>query len=308
MLVLQIVPKNDEAYVKLAQCLIDKKFRYYIDYDKKQIINFESNRDTSFLQTVCNFCEIRAIMKDDFTNTPFVSDRNNDMFTYLIRTLQEIEADDTSEAISIMEQLLNFLRTAHPKTCKPVETANIVPSENIVNATAETATIVSNESTSNIQPVAEHCNNTQKDHSSDNLEEPTLDEIIKKKIAENPDITLNECALFPSVYLGIESANKANTTDNLAKIKTFLDTIGFPTDEYIITMFLALDEISAITYGNIDLAETFSKSGFKLDFELRTKIRDEFKAWAKKHCPSVLNNRRKLSLTDIMKLYKRFVK
>lgn len=297
MLIINICPKSEDSFVQMIQALNDKKFRYFADLSKNQIVNFENERSVIFFRTVRTYCDILAIMNENFQDYPFVDYGMNNLFTKIVSDLVALESTEPAKARLILETFKEVFKTI---TSSSVPTTTTESSEALATVQAETTSLAKTDETQ-----------TEKVHVE--VEETQAEENEKPNILDAIPVDVrnsmgeNELALYPYVYKGIATANNLTKADRTEKAKAFLDTINFPNDAYIIKMFLALEGISTISYQNILASKPFDGKRILTNNEIHNQIRNAFRDWANKHCATVLKNNRLTSFIDILKIYKKFV-
>lgn len=338
MLVCKIRPKSEDSFIHFVQAMNDKKFRYYADFEKNQVIYFDDN-PVNFFRTLRIYCEILAVMNENFKDYPFVNEDLNNVFSSFVKDLQTLEANDQDNAVLCAKKMKNIsaeFTTKMNETKNKVETApahagtviqpEVSPikeedsaqpeasadKENSVQPEAS-ADIVKNDvqlkaSTNKAKKAMQHqisaieIKNSVQSQASCISALNAIPEDIKRTMGEK------ELTLFPYIYKGLAAANNPKNNTSNKKVQAFLSTIKFSTDAYIVKMFLALDNVSSITYKNILTSKQFTGKRMFSNQEILTKIRTDFRNWATQNCPNAIENNHLLSFVDILKLYNKFAK
>lgn len=315
MLVIKCAPKNEDSFIQMIQSLNDKKFRYFADITQGQVISFsDDNSNIAFFRTVRSYCEVFAIMNDNFTDYPFVDSNMNCFFTNITTKLIALEASNpglTQQILGAFEEICENMISNATST----ETTDVPQSKNTSSAETDGAKAEeSSDKSEEVKPVK-----------STNVK-PIIRADAEEKIAKKSEpvdvftaipeelkstMSQKECTLFPYVYEGLAAVNnlarKKKDVSASEKAQIFLSTIKFSTDAYILRMFLVLEDISPITYKNILASPVYAKKQVLSDKEIRSKIRDAFRDWATKTCPAAIETNHLLSFVDILKIYKNFV-
>lgn len=282
MLICHIVPNSEDSIIQLIQSLNAKKFRYFIDTQKNQVINFDDESSVTFFRTVRSQCTITAILNENCKAYPFVNDSLNHIFSGIVTELQNMEKKDITTALEVAKKLKNVF-SEFSTTSEEMRTIN----------TKADSTTIENKHVIKVPPVTNAEKHKVKSVPSE----------IKHTMSEK------EISLFPYVYKGIAAANsrKNKNCDKAKKIQTFLDTINFPTDENVVKLFYATEQVSSVTYKNIFATEYFAEATDFTTTAMLCEIRSVFKNWANQNCPELIKKNNLLSIVDILKLYKKFV-
>ena len=320
MLVIKCVPKNEDSFIQMMQSLNDKKFRYFADLSQGQIISFgDDNTNVAFFRTVRSYCEILAVMNENFKDYPFVNNDMNCYYTNLTTKLIALEASNPALAQQILgafkEICENMISSA---TSDSVSSTSSVSSDSSETTDATQDKNTSSETTDGAKPEASPAKSEEVqpilranvEEKATKKSEPVsfwdaIPEDVKRTMGEK------ELTLFPYVCEGLAAVNKLvakkKEVSTSEKAQLFLTTIKFSTDAYILRMFSALEDISSVTYQNILTSKVYAKKRVLSDAEIRNKIRDEFRAWATRTCPAAIEANHLLSFADILKIYKKFV-
>ena len=320
MLVIKCVPKNEDSFIQMMQSLNDKKFRYFADLSQGQIISFgDDNTNVAFFRTVRSYCEILAVMNENFKDYPFVNNDMNCYYTNLTTKLIVLEASNPTLARQILgafkEICENMISSA---TSDSVSSTSSVSSDSSETTDATQDKNTSSETTDGAKPEASPAKSEEVqpilrakvEEKATKKSEPVsfwdaIPEDVKRTMGEK------ELTLFPYVCEGLAAVNKLvakkKEVSTSEKAQLFLTTIKFSTDAYILRMFSALEDISSVTYQNILTSKVYAKKRVLSDAEIRNKIRDEFRAWATRTCPAAIEANHLLSFADILKIYKKFV-
>lgn len=333
MLICHIVPKSEDSIIQLIQSLNAKKFRYFIDTQKNQVINFDDESSVTFFRTVRSLCTITAILNENCKAYPFVNDSLNNIFSGIVTELQNMEKKDITTALEVAKKLKNVfsefstseeMRTINTNadSTTTVENKPVIKVPPVTNAEKHKVKSVSSvnsnnpKSASNINVAATKTKpvsrNNMQDSKTDTAtpakaKQPHVLDAIPNEIKHT--MSEKEISLFPYVYKGIAAANsrKNKNCDKAKKIKAFLDTINFPTDENIVKLFYATEQVSSVTYKNIFATEYFAEATDFNTTAMLCEIRFVFKNWANQNCPELIEKNNLLSIVDILKLYKKFV-
>ena len=320
MLVIKCVPKNEDSFIQMMQSLNDKKFRYFADLSQGQIISFgDDNTNVAFFRTVRSYCEILAVMNENFKDYPFVNNDMNCYYTNLTTKLIALEASNPVLAQQILgafkEICENMISSA---TSDSVSSTSSVSSDSSETTDATQDKNTSSETTDGAKPEASPAKSEEVqpilranvEEKATKKSEPVsfwdaIPEDVKRTMGEK------ELTLFPYVCEGLAAVNKLvakkKEVSTSEKAQLFLTTIKFSTDAYILRMFSALEDISSVTYQNILTSKVYAKKRVLSNKEICDKIRNEFRCWATKTCPAAIEANHLLSFADILKIYKKFV-
>ena len=324
MLVIKCVPKNEDSFIQMMQSLNDKKFRYFADLSQGQIISLgDDNTNVAFFRTVRSFCQILAVMNENFNDYPFVNNDMNCYYTNLTTKLIALEASDPALAQQILGTFKkiceNMISSAASDSVSSTSSATPSASSDSSEITdAPQGKNTSSETTDGAKPEASPAKSeevqpilrAEVEEKATKKSEPVsfwdaIPEDVKRTMGEK------ELTLFPYVCEGLAAVNKLvakkKEVSTSEKAQLFLSTIKFSTDAYILRMFSALEDISSVTYQNILTSKVYAKKRVLSDAEIRSKIRDEFRAWATRTCPAAIEANHLLSFADILKIYKKFV-